>query len=498
MTRLTLNPLTNKEAGKLLLEIAPHAEAAAQQICELCGYLPLAIRAAGSLLAFTVDLHPLDYAAQLKDKLKRLEHIGTEGVDIGVAASFSLSYERLDLEASRVFRLLSVFPGTFDAAAEEAVCADTGHTQLSDLVRRSLVLYHSSTKRYRLHDLTQLFAASKLSDEERAVGRKRHATHYKEVLAAANALYLEGGETLARGLALFDLEWSNIRACHAWIAAEGVEADEDTARLGVIYANTGLYILNLRLHARDRIRWLEIALAAARRLKDRNGEGKALGNLGHAYHELGETPRSFQFYEQALLIARELGDYRSEGIALGNLGVIYKQSGELERATDFFEKHLLTAREAGDRRGECNALCNLGTTYRRRGETKRAIHLQEESLTIARELGDRRAEGYSLGNLGVAYADLGETELAVQFQEQSLSIARELGDRTSESLALLNMSLELNQLGQRTQAIKHAEHSLTIYEQIEDPNAAKVREVLAALRGTATPKRKKFWQRKGS
>ena len=196
MSLLTLHPLTDKEALQLLLEIAPRAEPAAEQICMLCGYLPLALRAAGSLLAITADLDPVDYAVQLQDERRRLERIGTEGVEIDVAASFNLSYARLASEAARVFRLLSVFPATFDAAAEEVVCADAGHVQLSDLVRRSLVLYDESTKRYRLHDLARLFADAKLSAEERAVGQKRFATHYKDVLAAAKELYLKGGESL--------------------------------------------------------------------------------------------------------------------------------------------------------------------------------------------------------------------------------------------------------------------------------------------------------------
>jgi NB-ARC domain len=66
MTPLTLHPLTEKEARLLLLEIAARAEPAAEQICKLGGYLPLALRAAGSLLAITANLNPVDYAAQLQ------------------------------------------------------------------------------------------------------------------------------------------------------------------------------------------------------------------------------------------------------------------------------------------------------------------------------------------------------------------------------------------------------------------------------------------------
>jgi RNA polymerase sigma factor (sigma-70 family) len=182
MTPLTLHSLTGEEARQLLLEIAARAEPAAEQICKLCGYLPLALRAAGSLLAIRADLDPADYAAQLQDERRRLERIGTEGVEISVATSFNLSYEQLASEAARVFRLLSVFPATFDAAVEEVVCADAGHVQLSDLVRRSLVLYDQHTKRYRLHDLARLFADTKLSAEERDVGQKHFAMQYRDIL----------------------------------------------------------------------------------------------------------------------------------------------------------------------------------------------------------------------------------------------------------------------------------------------------------------------------
>ncbi len=447
ITPLTLNPLTEEEARQLLLEIAARAEPAVEQICKLRGYLPLALRAAGSLLAIIADLDPFDYAVQLQDERNRLERIGTEGVEIDVAASFNLSYTRLVSEAARVFRLLSVFPATFDAAAEEVVCADEGHVQLSDLVRRSLVLYDDGTKRYRLHELTRLFADAKLSAGERVAGEKRFAMHYKNVLAAARDLYLEGGKSLLRGLALFDLEWGNIQAGHGWVATQADAADPDVARLAINYPDSGLYVLSLRLHSRKRIRWLEIALAAARRLQDRVGEGAALSNLGNAYRNLGETRSAIQLLEQALVIDREIGDRRGEGVDLGNLG---------------------------------NAYFTLD-------ETHRAIQFYEQRLTIAREIGDLRGEGNALGNLGNAYSTLDETRRAIQFYEQTLLIHRDIGDRRGEGNVLFNLSLALDQLGDRAQAIEHAKQALTIYEQIEAPSAANVRAKLAAWREQTNP-----------
>jgi tetratricopeptide (TPR) repeat protein len=487
MTPLTLHPLTGEEARKLLLEIAVRAEPAAEQICKLCGYLPLALRAAGSLLAITPDLDPADYAAQLQDERSRLERIGTEGVEISVAASFNLSYARLPTEAARVFRLLSVFPATFDATAEEVVCADAEHVQLSDLVRRSLVLYDDGTKRYRLHDLARLFADAKLSAEERALGQKLFATHYKDVLAVANQLYEKGGDSLLRGLAIFDLEWGNIQEGHAWVATQADTADSDVTWLGMTYPDAGTHVLYLRQHSREWIRWLEIALAAARRLQHREAEGVTLGNLGLAYAALGETSRAIKFHEQYLAIAREIDDRRGEGVALGNLGTAYATLGETRHAIKFHEEALPILREIGDRRREGAVLGNLGIAYKNLGETRRAIQFYEQQLAIAREIGDRQGEGNARGNIGNAYVALGETRRAIQFYEQALFIDREIGDRRGEGSDLWNMSLALDQLGERTQAIQHAKQALTIFEQIEAPYAAKVGAQLVAWREQTNP-----------
>ena len=468
MTPLTLHPLNEEEAQQMLLEIAPRAEPAAQQICKLCGYLPLALRAAGSLLAITVDLDPVNYAGQLQDERSRLERIGTEGVEIDVAASFNLSYARLTPEAARVFRLLAVFPFTFDGVAEEVVCADEGHVQLSDLVRRSLGLYDESTKRYRLHDLTRLFARAKLSEEERADGQKRFATHYGHVLAIANGLCLQGGESLLPGLSLFDLEWGNIQAGHAWVTAQAGSGAADMERLSMGYPDAGVYILDLRQHSSERIRWLEIALAAARQLQHREGEGVTLGNLGLAYADLGETRRAIQFHEQYLAIARELGDRRGQGNALASLGIAYRNLGETRRAIQFHEQYLAIARELGDRRGEGKAIGNLGLAYADLGETRRAVQFHEQDLAITRELGDRRGEGAAIGNLGLAYLNLSETHRAIQFFEQALLIDREIGDHRGEGVALGNLGIAYFSLGEIRQAIQFYERQLGIVREIGD------------------------------
>ena len=516
LTAKNLDTLSAADARNLLLTIAPRIETQADEIAALCGHLPLALRLAAAAMVKFRNLSPADYVRRLQDRQQRLQLID---------ASLSLSYELLSEELRERWRWLAVFPDTFAVYAAAAVWeveVDQAKYMLSELMATSLVEWNETSHRYRLHDLARLFADAKLGAEERAIAQKRFATHYRDVLAAAKELYKKGGESLLRGLALFDLEWGNIQEGHAWVVAQADAADAVAAELAITYPNAGAYVLDLRQHSRERIRWLEIALAAARRLRDREAEGATLGNLGLAYADLGETRHAIQFYEQRIIIAREIGDRRGEGAVLtnlglayadldetrraiqfyeqalpifreisdrrgegatlGNLGLAYAALGETHRAIQFYEQQLTIVRQIGDRRGEGSALGSLGIAYVNLGETRRAIQFYEQRLTIAREIGDRRGEGNALGNLGIAHDDLNETRRAIQFYEQQLAIVREIGHRRGEGNAVWNMSLALYKLGERAQAIQHAEQALTIYEQIEDPRIAKVRAKIAAWR----------------
>ena len=49
-------------------------------------------------------------------------------------------------------------------------------------------------------------------------------------------------------------------------------------------------------------------LAIARVIKDRNSEGKALGNIGLAYLRMGDYPKAIDSQQQWLAIAREIKD----------------------------------------------------------------------------------------------------------------------------------------------------------------------------------------------
>lgn len=473
-----LDELPEGEARDLLLRIAPRAGPQADEIARLCGRLPLALRLAGSALAERPDLSPSAYARRLHEGKERLDP---------VEASLDLSYELLSEERRRLWRLLTAFASTFEASAVAAVwemAADPAQDALGELVRCSLVEWDAKEERYRLHDLARRFAERRLAADERDAVQRRHAEHFLKVLWEADRLYLEGGPggaSMRQALRLFDREWDNLQTGQAWAAAR-YRDDRDAARICSSYANAGAYLLDLRRHPRDQIRWLEPALAAARLREDRAEQQIHLGNLGNAFAYLGEPRRAIELYEQRLAIAREIGDRRGEGYALGLIGLAYADLGEHRRAIEFHDRRLTISREVGDRRGEGKSLCYLGNSYSALGEPQRAIEFYEQHLAISREVGDRRGEGTALGNLGIAHASLGELQRATDLYQQRLAIADEIGDRRGAAEDSWNLGQQLAQRNDLARAADLMQIRVDYERDIGHPDAEKHAAAVQSLR----------------
>ncbi len=223
----------------------------------------------------------------------------------------------------------------------------------------------------------------------------------------------------------------------------------------------------------------EQALIIYREIKDRQGEGSALNNLGNVYKSLGDYPKAIDYLQQSLTIATEVKDRKGEGRSLGNLGTVYQLLGDYPKAIDYLKQGLAILRETKDPKGEGQLLNNLGIAYKSLGNYPKAIDYYQQSLKIAREIKDRQGEGKALGNLGLAYYSLGDypkaidyqqqiLKIARDYQQQKLVIAREIKDRQGEGKALGNLGLAYDALGDYPKAIDYHQQSLKIAREIKD------------------------------
>lgn len=351
----------------------------------------------------------------------------------------------------------------------------------------------------------------------------RHAQNYRDIYYEARELYLKGNEDVLRGLKIFEQEQLHLESAFKSLQ---LRSDYESSRLLISLVSVLNPTNEIRFPPHQRVRWLEAQHRAAQITGNRRAEGTALGNMGLAYADSGDSRKAIHYCEQHLLIARETGDQIGESNALGNLGIAYKNLGDARKAIEFHERALAIDRAIGNRRGEGADLGNLGLAYAALGDIQKAIEFHEKRLAIAQELGDRRREGSALGNLGIAYGKLGNMHKAIELYRQQLATVSEIGDRLgecnafgnlggayretgdrhkaiefydlqltsarkignqrAEGNALFGSALVLYQLNMQAQATDRAEAALQIMEAIEDPYAAVIRNSLSQWRGQSS------------
>ena len=382
--------------------------AAVRQISQLVGRLPLALRLVGRYLSEHEE-NAADYLAWLQTTPLAALDQGQRQRD-SVPLLLARSLAQVSEQARQVMGvvgLLALAPFTWEpiTIALDILGSETRRS-LGELVSYGLLL--RPDENYEVtHALVHTYARLQLAPAVPVVAGL--AAYYTAFVAEHRGNWVELQRVRQHAVTL-------IQTCierKAWTAANDLAwAMED--------------YLDLQGYWTDRIAIISAGLVAVRALQDRRGEGNHLGNLGNAYHNLGQVPQAIASYQQALAISREIGDRRGEGADLGNLGNAYRNLGQVPQAIAYHQQALAISREIGDRSGEGAALGNLGNAYRNLGQVPQAIAYYQQALAISREIGDRRGEGNHLGNLGLAYAALGQVPQAIEYYQQALAIFEEI------------------------------------------------------------------------
>lgn len=471
MTTVDLEQLTEPEAVTLLTSICqriPRDQAPA--LARACGYLPLALRVSGSVLLNDPALAMSDHLAALADRRQRLARLrDPDDAELDVAVSLALSYAGLDPPSRSVLRQLGVFATDFDTDLAVAVVHAGGVETVAALhllLRRNLIGYDPARRRWRLHDLVQDLAHGYLTEHgELPDTMWRYADSAVRTAATIQDQYFAGGEAATLALARFDAERPHLDAARRWAAAH--PGTEHGDRLLVAEAEASNQLGFLRYDHREELTPQAYrAIAAARRLGDRRGEGIVLNRLGHLHLDLGEVERAVDCHEQQLALVRSEGDLDSEIRALNNLAVAYSQFGRLRQAIELNGQQLALCRRDGDRRREAMALCNRGRSRLALGQVEDALADLEPALAIVQDLGDPYGESIVRSNLGDAYLAAGDPQTAMTHSEVALSTARAIGDRHLEMQILGDLPPVAVALGQARRGVEQGTRALAVAREI--------------------------------
>lgn len=402
-----------------------------RKIAKACGYLPLALRVAGSYLAQSPDVSATEYLDDLQKRRPDSLQLGDDR-ERDVWAVLRLSVERLadkDPGLAARWRLLAAFPGDFERDAATAVwdCdTDAARDDLRALLRRALLLWDKEKARYRLHDLFRVIAAEEAPATDLHAACLRHARHFTKVLENACDVYRQGHEKTLEGLALLDREMVNIRGAMEW-AMRRAEHDRDALRVTCDLPLDKLQFIKLRLEADELISWQQAGLAAAQKLRLGLKEWAFLGCLAECFRDNGDYAKGSECAELSLKKARKLKNSIFEAISNRVIASILTDKGDAKSAIGYLNKALPVFRRSGLHGSVSNALNDLGRTRKALRQYDQALKCFQDKLAIDLKAGNKIYEGITYYNIADVHADLGDYRQAVEYGEKASAIFTLLG-----------------------------------------------------------------------
>jgi predicted ATPase/class 3 adenylate cyclase len=414
------------------------------EICRQLDGIPLAIELAAARVRI---LAPKQLAEKLGERFRLLT--GGDRTALPrqqtMRAAIDWSYDLLSAEDQRVFRMLSVFAGSFSLETAAAVCAASGLDEfdvfaiVASLADKSLIHAEHGDElfRYRLLESTRQYGAEKLgeSGDLEAVA-ELHAATYANVAEAI----VDDYDTAVHGhwVSLAEAELENVRAALTWSFERGADPSVALRLAATLHRTMALF------NAREAQRWLTSAVERC----DDATEPTIVGRLALAQAFLSNVFNQFAAVyanAQKAIACLDLSDNpraRADAQRLAGRALIY-----LDRAAEgeaLLETSLAAHRRLGSR-GTGAALRDLGIARASAGDLDRSRHLFAEALrdfehredlgNVAQTVGTLAGVEFQAGNIDAALAYAAQALEALRKLKRRLSIAWILGEMATFSIA---------------------------------------------------------------
>jgi predicted ATPase len=426
------------------LRIDDAAYDTAARICRELDGLPLAIElAAARTKALSLD----EIAERLRDRFRFL--VSWRRLSAArhrtLREAMDWSYELLAPDEQRLLSRMSVFPAGATLASVAAVCQDGDEEEASRLIERladaSLIVPLASDHgtRYRLLETVRQYAAERLSEQEAAEMRGRHAQRIRTIAESTN-LALEGTGS-AMDFDLARTEMPSIRAAIQWAA----EVDPSLG-LEIACPLERYWVTN---HAREGVAVFTSLLAHDGIPDELRARG--LRCRGGCRYYIADFAGGVQDYEDALAIHRRLGQRTYVGHLTLRLAFEAQRLGERERAQELLDQ---SASIAGGEAYPVDAYVGLGLASDLAfdaGRVDDGLDLIGRAVERAADHGDHWWEADSRLRLADRALDLGRPDVAEAEALEGLRLSVKINDRqdTVWALALVARAAAAGGLGHR-------------------------------------------------
>lgn len=485
--------------------------AAVQELIELCGRLPLALRIATARLHNRAHWTVEHLVSKLRDEASRVDEL--RAGERTIAASLLLSYKALEPAEQAAFQLLAKHPGTdmdaYSVAALLDVCPGNAEDLLESLLDTHLIQQHE-VGRYVFHDLVRSFAlwlegqveGAGAPDESEALDRL--VEYYFTTTYLACDLAFPGRGSLGpkssdrpvAGTFVLPPLRTPREAC-GWLNREepSLLAVVALAYHRGMYRHTAEIARNIvfQLDARGRLEEYrnvaETAVAAARKVGDQSLVALGLANLAIAHWKLGTFDEGLKTARESLELSVRHGDRRGEAKSSGTLGLLLASVGRSDEALTHLERSIGLKRELNAPRAEAESLSNLSTLLEQGNRCSEAVAAAERAVELNRRIGARVKEIVTLTDLAQAHLGLNEDDRASTCLDRALDLCEENDTPGVRAMALALSAEVQRRFGDQAAACRLADEAVRLARSGAPPvrQAAVCNTVAAIRRKTGDP-----------
>jgi len=195
------------------------------------------------------------------------------------------------------------------------------------------------------------------------------------------------------------------------------------------------------------------ALALARRIGYRHGEGEALNRLGAALRE-SNLARSLEVFQQSLHIANATHDRALEAQNLRSIGIIYVYLRDRRQGLAYYFQALRIGEQLHDERRIGIELSNIGLAYDVFNQLDSSQTFQARAYALAHRL--HTPTNYILYGLGQVARKQGHSAQARAFYRQSIAESKKVGDLRGLNFAYVGLATLYRQMGRLDSSLYYA------------------------------------------
>lgn len=479
------------------------AEPDVAELARLCGHLPVALAVAAERANRYPDRPLSELNAELRDSHTALDTLTAWEDDpaTSVRAVMSWSYDALDAEAARMFRLMGLHPHhTMDADTAAALAGlDVSEAaRLLDPLVESHLSGEPRPGEYEMHDLVHAFAArlahSQVGDPERDEAVARMRAMYVHTIGNAASPFLRRPSMvplppLPSGVTPITFDdkqqtsrWFRDNERRLWaVLGEARECGDHTNVLTLEVFMAVLLIDHGRTH--EGLEMNRSAVVHAGLAGDPEAEAPCIFRLGVALWKSGDSTAAHAQFIEAHKGYDRLGNREAAlralmaiGMMLGELDRHDEAVRALEAAVDSARSHRLIMTNT-----HTELLSNLAWVFVLAGRAREALVPAEEAVSAARREGEALIESVALDTIGLAHLQLEAPLEALRAFDRSLERDR-VWPNIRHPYLYLNRGLAQRALGHKEQARDTWLRATEMMDELELRDSARIsRSVLRDL-----------------